>query len=165
MMTTNKYTLGLDVGTNSIGWAILKLNDQNEPTKLEKLGSRIFADGRHPKTKTTLASHRRQKRHERRRRARLHQRKKLVINQLTTMGLFPIDKEKQRELKSLDILPLRAKAATEKVYAHELGRVFYHLNLRRGFKSNRKGDSAEDKKIKSRNEFKSSRTNWQRINS
>lgn len=144
-----KYTLGLDVGTNSLGWAILKLNKDGAPEEIEKLGSRIFSDGRNPKDQTTLASSRRQKRHERRRRDRFLQRKKLVLNQLIKMGLFPKIEEEQQELKNLDVLTLRAKAASEKISAYELGRVLYYLNLRRGFKSNRKqAGSDEDKKNK-----------------
>ncbi|AGH95128.1 type II CRISPR RNA-guided endonuclease Cas9 [Pseudobdellovibrio exovorus] len=140
-----KYTLGLDVGTNSIGWAVLELNTNGEPQRIEKLGSRIFTDGRHPKDGTTLASKRRQKRHERRRRDRLHQRKKLVLNQLVSMGLFPQSEQEQQDLKSLDVLTLRANGVSKQLSAYELGRVFYYLNLKRGFKSNRKGGSEEDK--------------------
>lgn len=140
-----KYTLGLDVGTNSLGWAILSLNEHNEPVNIKKMGVRIFSDGRNPKDQTTLAASRRQKRHERRRRDRLLQRKRLVINQLVRMGLFPKNQAEQLELKKLDVLTLRAKAVTDPIAAFELGRVLYHLNLKRGFKSNRKGGSAEDK--------------------
>ncbi|MEQ1723406.1 MAG: type II CRISPR RNA-guided endonuclease Cas9, partial [Pseudobdellovibrio sp.] len=143
-----QYTLGLDIGTNSIGWAILELDAEGNPAKIEKLGSRIFSDGRNPKDQTTLAAKRRQKRHERRRRDRFKQRKKLVLNQLVKMGLFPINPLEQQELKSLDVLTFRAKAASDKISAHELGRVLCYLNLRRGFKSNRKGGSEEDKSNK-----------------
>ena len=39
-----KYRLGLDLGTNSIGWAVYSLDENNEPEKLEDLGARIFSD-------------------------------------------------------------------------------------------------------------------------
>ncbi len=29
-----KYRLGLDLGTNSIGWAILELNQEDQPQKI-----------------------------------------------------------------------------------------------------------------------------------
>lgn len=143
-----KYTLGLDVGTNSIGWAILAIDQNGEPFRIERLGSRIFTDGRNPKDKTTLAAQRRQKRQERRRRDRLKQRKKLVLNQLVEMGLFPKLKEERLALKTLNVLSLRARAASEEVTGSELGRVFFHLNLKRGFLSNRKGGSEDDQKNK-----------------
>ena len=45
------WRLGLDLGTNSIGWAVLGLSKQNEslePNELINMGSRIFSDGRDP---------------------------------------------------------------------------------------------------------------------
>ncbi len=36
-----KYRLGLDLGTNSIGWAVYSLDENNEPEKLEDLGAII----------------------------------------------------------------------------------------------------------------------------
>lgn len=143
-----KYILGLDIGTNSIGWAAVTVNKNNEAEKIIKMGSRIFTDSRNPKDQTTLASHRRQKRHERRRRDRLAQRKKTILNQLIKMGLFPKNKDEQQELKKLDVLTLRSKAASQQLKPYELGRVFYHLSLKRGFQSNRKGLSEEDAKNK-----------------
>lgn len=56
-----KYRLGLDLGTNSIGWAVLRLNDENKPTAIIRAGVRIFSDGREAKTKTSLAVNRRKK--------------------------------------------------------------------------------------------------------
>lgn len=61
-----KYRLGLDLGTNSIGWAVYSLDEDNEPEKLEDLGARIFSDGRNPKSKEPLAVERRTARGQRR---------------------------------------------------------------------------------------------------
>ena len=36
-----KYRLGLDLGTNSIGWCMLRLNSDNEPTAVIKSGVRV----------------------------------------------------------------------------------------------------------------------------
>lgn len=44
------YTLGLDIGIASIGWAVLKNNEQGLPCKIEDLGVRIFEAAEHPKT-------------------------------------------------------------------------------------------------------------------
>ena len=54
-----KYRLGLDLGTNSIGWSVYSLDDENKPVALEDLGVRIFTDGRNPKSKEPLAVERR----------------------------------------------------------------------------------------------------------
>ena len=53
------YRLGLDLGTNSIGWCLLNLNQQHEPDRLLRLGARIFPAGRKPKDATSLAEDRR----------------------------------------------------------------------------------------------------------
>ncbi|NNM93248.1 MAG: hypothetical protein HKL92_07890 [Candidatus Eremiobacteraeota bacterium] len=42
------YSLGLDIGTNSLGWAVLAVDPDNldRPTEILGMGSRIFSDGR-----------------------------------------------------------------------------------------------------------------------
>jgi CRISPR-associated endonuclease Csn1 len=45
-----------------------------------------------------------------------------------------------QQVAALDPYPLRAKAVSEILTPYELGRVLFHLNQRRGFKSNRKTD-------------------------
>ena len=54
-----RFRLGLDLGTNSIGWCILELNEQYAPIRLIRIGSRIFSDGRNPKDGASLAVTRR----------------------------------------------------------------------------------------------------------
>ena len=61
------YRLALDLGTNSIGWCVLKLNEQGAPAEITRSGVRIFKDGRNPKDKTSLAVARRLARQQRRR--------------------------------------------------------------------------------------------------
>ncbi len=41
----------------------------------------------------------------------------------------------------MDPYALRALGLTEKLSLHELGRALFHINQRRGFKSNRKMDA------------------------
>ena len=54
-----RYRLGLDLGTTSIGWAMLRLNERDEPCAVIKMGVRIFSDGRDPKDGSSLAVTRR----------------------------------------------------------------------------------------------------------
>lgn len=69
MALLRRYRLALDVGSTSIGWAVLRLaSDTNTPTAIMKAGVRIFPDGRNPKDGTSLAVTRRQARSARRRR-------------------------------------------------------------------------------------------------
>ncbi len=40
------YRLGLDIGTNSIGWCLLDLDANKQPYGVHDMGVRVFADGR-----------------------------------------------------------------------------------------------------------------------
>lgn len=142
-----KLRLSLDVGTNSIGWALFKLNKTGEVIKLQDAGARIFSDGRIPKTGEPLAVNRRTARGCRRRIDRNVQKRKTLFNFLLRLNLIPKDKNEKEALKGVDIYALRAKAVREKVEAYELGRVFYHLGQRRGFLSNRKINKTDESKI------------------
>lgn len=143
------YRLGLDLGTNSIGWAMLALNEQNEPYKIIDAGVRIFSDGRNPKNNEPLAVARRVARGMRRRRDRFLARKSRLMNYLIKIGLMPKDEVERKKLEKLNPYELRAKALDQALTPHELGRAIFHLNQRRGFKSNRK-EVVLDEKEKSK---------------
>lgn len=66
MMQKMRYRLALDLGSTSLGWAMLRLNTQNEPCAVIKAGVRIFSDGRNPKDGSSLAVSRREARAMRR---------------------------------------------------------------------------------------------------
>lgn len=40
-----KKILGLDLGTNSIGWAVVNVNAEGNPESIEGMGSRIIPMG------------------------------------------------------------------------------------------------------------------------
>lgn len=42
---TMKKILGLDLGTNSIGWAVVNVDDNNAPCGISAAGSRIIPMG------------------------------------------------------------------------------------------------------------------------
>ena len=54
-MNNLNWRLGLDLGTNSIGWSVFSLDKDNEVLELVDLGVRIFSDGRDSKTNEPLA--------------------------------------------------------------------------------------------------------------
>lgn len=137
------YRLGIDLGATSIGWSLLELDDDLKPVKLENLGVRIFPDGREAKSKEPLNVTRRDARGARRNRDRYLERRKQLMNALIQIGLMPKDKAERKQLEPLDPYFLRAKGLDDKLSLYELGRAIFHLNQRRGFKSNRKLD-AED---------------------
>ena len=148
--------LGLDLGTNSIGWALIEDN-QN---KILGLGTRIFpmgvenlGDGEGEISKNasrTVA------RGIRRQFFRRRLRKQILLKALSENKMCPLEASDFQEWKrnkrfpieklttwfALNPYELRQKALMEKLSLEELGRIFYHLIQRRGFLSNsRKGGS------------------------
>lgn len=138
-----KYRLGLDLGTNSIGWAVLQSDDHDELSSIAATGVRVFSDGREPKSNSTLKATRRDARSMRRRRDRYLQRRTFLLDELTKCGLFPEDSQERSKLQKLNPLKLRAMALETELPLHHIGRALFHLNQRRGFKSNRKDKSEE----------------------
>ena len=157
-------TLGIDLGTNSLGWAILE--DSNGD--IVDRGVVVFPEGIDAANDTleTPAAIRRAKRMGRRLKFRRKMRKWMLLESLIDNGMCPMSKEElstwKREgkypvanrafidwLKSTDTTnPYadRAAAASGKVDPLVLGRALYHLAQRRGFKSSRKDSGAEDEK-------------------
>lgn len=144
-MDKKKYRLGLDVGTNSLGWSVLELDSDSQPRAIVAAGSRIFAEGREAKTKATLAATRREARSARRRRDRFKQRQTFLLSELVNAGLFPEAPGDRQELQKRNPLQLRSDALKRQLQPWEVGRALFHLNQRRGFKSNRKDQSEETK--------------------
>lgn len=135
-------TLGLDLGPNSVGWALV----DSDANRIIDLGVRIFPEGvdnfdtKKEKPRNEDRRIARTMRRQTRRRAR---RKRRVKQTLIDLGLFPTDPAEQQKLYDADDsnpYALRTRALDEKVSLHELGRILLHLNQRRGFKSNRKSE-------------------------
>lgn len=185
-MDTAQYILGLDIGTNSIGWALLRTEQRGErlvPVGLERTGVRIYEAGvagsiEQGRTESH-AKARREARMLRRSVFRDSQRLKRVFRLLQEAGLLPGDpnrpSERDRIIKILDAnlrdawerklrvegmdvtsvkvivhhnLPyfLRARGLDDKLEPYEIGRAFYQLAQRRGFKSARKNIKGKDDK-------------------
>ena len=145
-----------DLGTNSIGWAVLGLAD-SEPCSLMDCGVRIFPRGVDPHSQTPLGVNRRLARGQSRRRDRYKRRRRALLRVLTQYMMMPDSvfarqaliretSDRQAGQVSNDVYTLRARALDEQISLHQLGRIIFHLNQRRGFKSNRKTDQA-DKEI------------------
>lgn len=138
-----RYRLALDLGSTSLGWAVVKLDHSNTPCAVVKAGVRIFSDGRNPKDGTSLAVTRRDARAMRRRRDRLLKRKARMMRTLVTHGFFPADEAQRKSLESLNPYELRAKGLDAALTPGEFARALFHINQRRGFKSNRKADKKD----------------------
>lgn len=140
------YRLGLDLGSNSLGWFVTYLDERGErlePAALGPGGVRIFPDGRDPQSKASNAVDRRMARGARKRRDRFVERRKELMAALIAHGLMPADAPERKAFERLDPYALRKTALKDALPAHHVGRALFHLNQRRGFQSNRKTDSKE----------------------
>jgi CRISPR-associated endonuclease Csn1 len=137
-------TLGVDLGPNSIGWALV---DQ-AAKKIVSTGVRVFPEGvdafdtAKEKSRT---QERRIKRGMRRQIARRARRKRVLRSLLVSHGLLPAGPAEQDRLMRQDPYKLRAKGLDHPLTPHEFGRALLHLAARRGFLSNSKSDKARAK--------------------
>ena len=141
----HNYRLGLDVGSNSIGWCAVHLDGDGRPCGVLYAGVRILTPneeaGRDPQSKQSLAANRRVARSLRKRRDRFVRRRDLLMETLVRHGLMPTDTAERKALEKLDPYWLRAAALRQRLALVEIGRAIFHLNQRRGFQSNRITDS------------------------
>ncbi len=151
MLPRMKYRLALDIGTNSIGWCLIRLDASEPPSPVAviRAGVRIFADGREPargkgEVGTSLAATRRQARAMRRRRDRLLKRKARLQAALISLGFWPQDEPARKALVTLDPYQLRKDGLDKPLTPAQFGRALFHLNQRRGLQSNRKTDKKDN---------------------
>ncbi|MDC9727486.1 MAG: type II CRISPR RNA-guided endonuclease Cas9, partial [Candidatus Thioglobus sp.] len=143
--------LGLDLGSNSIGWALLN-EDNKQATEIIDLGSRIFTKAVEEKIPTPKNEKRRNMRLGRRVVQRRAQRKQRMLNYLVSLDLLPqaLQNSTQPEIilnKLGDPYELRTKGLDEQLKPHEFGRILLHFVARRGFLSTKKqvaGDLVDD---------------------
>lgn len=159
--------LGIDTGTNSLGWAIIEKNDRGE-TKLLHKGTNIFTEG--VKIEKGIESSKAAERTEHRALRKHYWRRKvrkirllsvLIQNRLCPpldteqlrdwrlKGIYPHDEEflawqRTEDKNNVNPYQFRHICLTQKLdlsnltQRYILGRALYHLNQRRGFLSNRK---------------------------
>lgn len=146
-----KKILGLDLGSASIGWAVVREGEGDGCPQIVALGSRIIplsADDANQFTTGQAISKnadRTRMRTQRKGYDRFQMRRAALQRVLCEWGLMYGD-----ELKALSpqvLWGLRAKAATERVSLPELGRVLFHLNQKRGYKP-AKGDLSDNERSK-----------------
>ncbi|MCH9031416.1 MAG: type II CRISPR RNA-guided endonuclease Cas9 [candidate division Zixibacteria bacterium] len=156
-MSNSKTILGLDLGTNSLGWAIVQPG--NKRKRLIDIGVRVFEAGLdklEQKGKGESRNlERRSARLARRQTDRRSRRKSKLLGQLQKIGLLPGGKiecsqDRHEYINTLDSTlgspyELRSRALSEKLKPEEIGRALYHLGQRRGFLSNRKSPPKDKK--------------------
>ena len=141
-----KRVLGLDLGSTSIGWAVIDeyseevISDVQTPIKdtIVGIGSRIiplttdestqFAKGQ----ALTKNADRTARRTQRKGYDRYQMRRALLLERLTKLGLYS---GSTLRCSTLELWGLRAKAVSEQVSLIELGRVLCHINQKRGYRT------------------------------
>lgn len=139
------YALGLDIGSESVGWSVVELDGKDEPIKLVRLGVRTFdVVHREEAAATTPAQERRVARSQRRRLRNQRRRIRRLSGLLQRIGLVKNSAELQELLVTRpdDASPweLRVEALDRPLESREWARVLYHLVRHRGFKAIRRGD-------------------------
>lgn len=150
--------LGLDLGTSSIGWAVV----DDEKQSILGMGTRIFPEGvanlGQGDREISKNAERTDARGIRRQAYRRRLRKILLLKTLVKNQLCPIPEEKIKTWNTDEFVhtevfknwaarnpyELRSKALTEKIEKEELGRIFYHMIQRRGFQSNSRSAGGKD---------------------
>jgi CRISPR-associated endonuclease Csn1 len=148
-----RNVLGLDVGVNSLGWALMEFKDDEESFSIKDVGVRIFPvgvkDDDFNKSGKEISKNaaRRSARGIRRLYDRYKLRRKTLQKILLELNMLP---DIEMNLPAPALYFLRKKALFEKIELKEIGRIFLLLNQRRGFKSNKKDkESSETEKEKS----------------
>jgi CRISPR-associated endonuclease Csn1 len=144
-----KQTLGLFIGTESIGWSLVRDSSHSE---IIDMGTRVFSsfvnhigEGEREISNATIRT---QARNDRKIYLRKIYRKRQVLTFLAANGLCPLKskdlikwyKDKKPTIRTqimdvwfaLDPYEFRAKGLQGKISKFELGRILYHMTQRRG---------------------------------
>ncbi|NQX80397.1 MAG: type II CRISPR RNA-guided endonuclease Cas9 [Flavobacteriaceae bacterium] len=148
-----KKILGLDLGTTSIGWALVnEADNKSEVSEILKLGVRVnplssdeiktFEEGK----ALTVNLERTLARGARRNLQRFKQRRKFLIKELIDLGFITKDTSLAETGKHTthDTLKARANAVTHKIEKQDFARVLLAINKKRGYKSSRKAKSSDE---------------------
>ncbi|HOQ46582.1 MAG TPA: type II CRISPR RNA-guided endonuclease Cas9 [Bryobacteraceae bacterium] len=156
MSRANSYILGIDLGVNSLGAALIDKSNR----EIVWTGVRIFTPGFEGDyasgNEESRARQRRLARQQRRQTDRRRRRLLNVFRILQQYGLLPcgdrekilpaIDAELALKYPETEVLPyyLRARSLDHKLTLYEIGRALYHLAQRRGFRGRAALDQSEN---------------------
>lgn len=146
------YRIGLDLGVGSVGWSVLRTDENGLPNRIEALGSRVFDKAENPKDGSSLAAKRREARSVRRRLRRRRHRRDRVLSLLENYNIMTKDQvwkmfnDNDYRFEK-NVYELRVEGLDTLLTDKELARVLISLVKRRGYKSNSKSEEANDKEI------------------
>ncbi|MDR2008080.1 MAG: hypothetical protein LBQ34_03800, partial [Alphaproteobacteria bacterium] len=139
-----KYKLGLDIGTSSIGWAVIAFEEvetdgKSEPVdiplEIVKSGVRLFSDGREPDSKISLASGRSTLKAQRKQKQRKFNRVKLLNEYLLKQNIIS-QADLDGNVYTLNAYEARNNAVSAKPELNKVLRAILHLNKHRGYFDN-----------------------------
>lgn len=159
-----KKILGLDLGTNSIGWAVVNEAEKaDEQSSIVKLGVRTISYDNFVSTETGKESKdpvkdfsggkgiscnagRTMKRSARRNLQRYKLRREHLIEILKANGFISDDTilSETGNRSTFETYRLRAKVASDGISLEEFARVLLMINKKRGYKSSRKAKNTEE---------------------
>jgi CRISPR-associated endonuclease Csn1 len=148
MEMQRRYALGLDLGVASIGWAIALLDEKDEVTTIERIGTFVYPSpiaevdkGR----RVTNRSNRGAKRRQRHRLDHFQARRKKLYKQLIELGWFPKDPEEQQTIRHREVhltgnltdhpIALKVAGLSRRLEPYELGKILLHYQRHRGYLS------------------------------
>lgn len=148
-----KKILGLDLGTTSVGWALVnEAEHDNEESSIIRLGVRVVPlttdeESNFEKGKSITTNAERQlKRSMRRNTHRFKLRRRNLKNLMIKLGWISKDTilSEEGEDTTHSTLMWRARAAEEKISLEEFAKVLLMINKKRGYKSSRKTNDTEE---------------------
>lgn len=159
-----KRVLGLDLGTNSIGWALVNEAESNdEKSSIVKLGVRSISYDNFVSTESGKAcmdansdfrggksiscnAGRTKDRSARRNLQRYKLRRENLIEVLKENNIITDDSilYENGNKTTFETLRLRAKSVTEEITLSEFARILLMINKKRGYKSSRKAKSTDE---------------------
>lgn len=136
---------GLDLGTTSVGFAVVDIDEARQEGKILRLGARIFPEARDTDG-APFNQIRRMKRMMRRQLRRRRERRRSLNELLASHGLLPAFGVREwAEAMAVDPYDLRVRGLIAALEPHELGRALYHLAKRRHFRERDVAEGGEEK--------------------
>ena len=148
-----KKILGLDLGTTSIGWALVsEAETDDEKSSIIRTGVRVIPLSTDESTdfekgnRISVNADRTDKRGMRRNLQRYKQRRERLISVFRKYKIISNDAVLAEEGKGSthSLWELRSRAATEPVSPKDFARILLSINKKRGYKSNRKAKDEGD---------------------
>lgn len=139
------YRIGLDIGSTSVGWAVVEDDKYGNPIKILDLGVRIFEAAKLPINGISASEERSLKRRSRRQNRRKVHRISRVRKLLVEKNILSLNELDRLYLdNNFNIYKLRKDAIDKEISRFELSALLINFVKRRGYKSNSKCESLNE---------------------